>query len=103
MLYVGFELTIPASERTKTVHASDRSATVTSLVRIALVKIWQLVERSPSLNGNGAIWMQLTDKADAEKVSSVNIVTARRCLQACYVCMLRYTRSRIEFRQRAGK
>jgi hypothetical protein len=26
---VGFELTIPASERAKTVHALDRSATVT--------------------------------------------------------------------------
>jgi hypothetical protein len=29
MPWVGFELTIPASERAKTVHASDRSATVT--------------------------------------------------------------------------
>jgi hypothetical protein len=29
MPYVGFEPTIPASERAKTVHASDRSATVT--------------------------------------------------------------------------
>jgi hypothetical protein len=26
---MGFELTIPASERAKTVHASDRAATVT--------------------------------------------------------------------------
>jgi hypothetical protein len=29
MRLVGFEPTIPASERTKTVHALDRSATVT--------------------------------------------------------------------------
>jgi hypothetical protein len=29
MLYMGFEPTIPASERAKTVHALDRSATVT--------------------------------------------------------------------------
>jgi hypothetical protein len=29
MPYVGFELTIPASERAKTVHALDRAATVT--------------------------------------------------------------------------
>jgi hypothetical protein len=29
MPLVGFELTIPASERAKTVHALDRSATVT--------------------------------------------------------------------------
>jgi hypothetical protein len=29
MPYVGFEPTIPASERAKTVHALDRSATVT--------------------------------------------------------------------------
>jgi hypothetical protein len=29
MPWVGYELTIPASERTKTVHALDRSATAT--------------------------------------------------------------------------
>jgi hypothetical protein len=29
MPWVGLELTIPASERAKTVHALDRSATVT--------------------------------------------------------------------------
>jgi hypothetical protein len=29
MPWVGFEYTIPASERAKTVHALDRSATVT--------------------------------------------------------------------------
>jgi hypothetical protein len=33
---VGFEPTIAASERAKTVHALDRSATVTSLVFITL-------------------------------------------------------------------
>jgi hypothetical protein len=32
MPYVGFEPMIPASERAKTVHASDRSATVTGVV-----------------------------------------------------------------------
>jgi hypothetical protein len=31
MPWVGFELTIPASERAKTVHASDRSATMTGI------------------------------------------------------------------------
>jgi hypothetical protein len=31
MFYVGFEPTIPASERVKTVHALDRSATVTGM------------------------------------------------------------------------
>jgi hypothetical protein len=31
MRCVGFEPTIPASERAKTVHALDRSATVTGL------------------------------------------------------------------------
>jgi hypothetical protein len=29
MAWVGFEPTVPASERAKTVHALDRSATVT--------------------------------------------------------------------------
>jgi hypothetical protein len=32
MPWVGFEPTIPASERTKTVHALDRSSTVTGHV-----------------------------------------------------------------------
>jgi hypothetical protein len=31
MPWVGFESTIPASERAKTVHALDRSATVTGV------------------------------------------------------------------------
>jgi hypothetical protein len=31
MPWLGFETTIPASERAKTVHALERSATVTSL------------------------------------------------------------------------
>jgi hypothetical protein len=33
MPYVGFESTIPASERAKTVHALDRSATVTGITK----------------------------------------------------------------------
>jgi hypothetical protein len=35
---VGFEPTITASERAKTVHASDRSATVPGGVRLASIK-----------------------------------------------------------------
>jgi hypothetical protein len=35
---VGFELTIPASERAKTVHALDRSATVTGSQLLLLAK-----------------------------------------------------------------
>jgi hypothetical protein len=31
MPWVGFEHTVPASERAKTVHALDRSATVTGM------------------------------------------------------------------------
>jgi hypothetical protein len=34
MTRVGFELTIPASERAKTVHALDRAATVTGITRL---------------------------------------------------------------------
>jgi hypothetical protein len=34
MPWVGFELTIPASERTKTVHVLDRLATVTGIIFI---------------------------------------------------------------------
>jgi hypothetical protein len=33
MAYVAFETTIPASERAKTVHALDRAATVTGILR----------------------------------------------------------------------
>jgi hypothetical protein len=36
MPYAGFEPTIPVSERAKTVHASDRSATVTGDFRVYL-------------------------------------------------------------------
>jgi hypothetical protein len=32
MLWVGFEPTIPASERAKTVHTLDRAATVTGFI-----------------------------------------------------------------------
>jgi hypothetical protein len=40
MTWVGFEFTIPGSDRPKTVHALDRSATVTgSLKKLALVTI----------------------------------------------------------------
>jgi hypothetical protein len=35
---VGFEPTIPASERAKTVHVLDRSATVTGYVYSSLLK-----------------------------------------------------------------
>jgi hypothetical protein len=34
MPYVGFEPTIPASERAKTVHALNRSSTVTGLINV---------------------------------------------------------------------
>jgi hypothetical protein len=40
MPYVGFEPTIPAFERAKTVHALDRSATVTGLPTLHNT-IWQ--------------------------------------------------------------
>jgi hypothetical protein len=33
---MGFEPTIPASERAKAVHSSERSATVTGCIKIAL-------------------------------------------------------------------
>jgi hypothetical protein len=39
---VGFELTIPASERTKTVHALDRSATVTGSLEIYRLKYFYI-------------------------------------------------------------
>jgi hypothetical protein len=39
MPWVEFEPTIPASERAKTVHALDRSATVTGTLRISLPEI----------------------------------------------------------------
>jgi hypothetical protein len=40
MPWVGFEPTIPASERSKTVHALERSATVTGLIKFTQTKIW---------------------------------------------------------------
>jgi hypothetical protein len=43
MPWVGFEATIPASERAKTVHALDRSATVTGRMVYAFVQYSSLV------------------------------------------------------------
>jgi hypothetical protein len=40
---VGFESTIPASERAKTVHASDRSATVTGPIYFYIKQNTELV------------------------------------------------------------
>jgi hypothetical protein len=39
MPWVGFETTIPASERAKTVHALDRSATVTGKTVLDVLNI----------------------------------------------------------------
>jgi hypothetical protein len=54
MPYVGLELTIPASERAKTVHASDRSATVTgdhptNFRKICIHKMSLFINERPSL------------------------------------------------------
>jgi hypothetical protein len=42
MPWVGFKPTIPASERPKTVHALDRSATVTGIYYTTIEKIYNL-------------------------------------------------------------
>jgi hypothetical protein len=42
MTWVGFEPKIPASERAKTVHALDRSATVTGVYLIKSTKLWTM-------------------------------------------------------------
>jgi hypothetical protein len=41
MSWVGFELTIPASERAKTVHALDRSATVTGIKHLPIINTYK--------------------------------------------------------------
>jgi hypothetical protein len=46
MTFVGFEHTVPASERAKTVHALDRSATVTGLYDY---KVWILFTEADTL------------------------------------------------------
>jgi hypothetical protein len=43
MPWVGFELTIPASERAKTVHASDCAATVTGSLLLYYQKLFNLL------------------------------------------------------------
>jgi hypothetical protein len=43
MPYVGFEPTIPASKQAKTVHSSDRSATVTGIILVVSVKIFTIM------------------------------------------------------------
>jgi hypothetical protein len=39
-----------------------------NLVRTGLVKIGQLIQTSPQLNGNGVTWKRLLDKAESEKI-----------------------------------
>jgi hypothetical protein len=50
MCQVGFEPTIPVFERAKTVHASDRAATVIGLTTLPTV---QILQRQVRMNGNG--------------------------------------------------
>jgi FAD synthase len=49
MTYVGFEPTIPASERAKTVHALDREATVTGQGSKIRMKLFYLMTSSIEL------------------------------------------------------
>jgi hypothetical protein len=37
------------------------------LVRTAIATIGQLIQKSPSLNGNGTVWKQMTVRAKEEK------------------------------------
>jgi hypothetical protein len=49
MPYVRFEPTIPASERAKTVHAVDRSATVSGAIKHDLIKDSTIILTSLSI------------------------------------------------------
>jgi hypothetical protein len=49
MCSVGFETTIPASKRAKTVHALDRSATVTGAKQVYIILVLSLVSSQSSL------------------------------------------------------
>jgi hypothetical protein len=53
MPWVGTEPTVPASERAKTVHALDRSATVTGHYHILPSQIWD----SPNLEGQVPVFI----------------------------------------------
>jgi hypothetical protein len=65
MPWVGFETTTPASERAKTVHALDRSATVTGLNATTTLKkirlMWRAVQSSVQ-----EIWTSRSAADDAE-------------------------------------
>jgi hypothetical protein len=50
MPLVGFETTVPASERAKAVHALDRSATVTGTVNITVRNYINTSELTSGIN-----------------------------------------------------
>jgi hypothetical protein len=70
MPWVGFELTIPAFERTKTVHALDRAATVIggrdiNISKILGQRIWKRssLRKRTQYSGNTALFICPTEKA----------------------------------------
>jgi hypothetical protein len=66
MLWVKFEPTTPVCERSKTVHASDRAATVISVAYIELSKIYATIINR-LLSGNGS---QCEAPSEASRVPS---------------------------------
>jgi hypothetical protein len=57
------------------------------LVHTALITIGQLVQAAPRVNGKSVVWMQLADKAEAERECSANTLKAKLSSRACCVSM----------------
>jgi adenylate kinase len=65
--------------------ANNPDVTEMNLVRMGLVKIGQLIQTSPQINGNGDTWKRLVEKAGTEK----NILCKHLDGKALFTGMLR--------------
>jgi hypothetical protein len=64
------------------------------LAKASTVKIWQLFQKSPKVNGNGAEWKKnkLDDRAEAEGAPSSSFWMDKRYLPAYFTHMQQHTR-----------
>jgi hypothetical protein len=70
------------------------------LMHIVLVTIGQLVLTSPHVNGNGAVWKQLTDRAEAKRGVLCNCLDGK-ALFTVMLCL--YTATHLCSRHHRGR
>jgi hypothetical protein len=71
-------------------HADTRKEI--GLVRAAVVQMGQLVQKSPKMNGNGAKWKELADRAETERNALCKYMGGQVLFAGCCTFMQQYTR-----------